>query len=261
VNVVPDFIRGVLDALRGAVYLVTHPRLWKYVLAPAIAAALLLVLVMGSVLGLLSGPIEALSGYLPVSWADNVLRLLAGVILAIASVVIFVSVASMIAGPFNEMLSEAIEERETGVASPPFRPGTFLRDLVVGIAHAARRVAIYLVVMIVLLVVGVAVPVVGSVIAMVLGAIATARFASYDAYDAVWSRHRLRYREKIAYMRGDRWRTLGLGAITSVVLIVPGLNVVGLAIGATGATLRRVSERQGSANPATPTTRASATRS
>lgn len=244
-----DLLRGVFDALRGAAYLVTHPRTWKFVIAPAIVAVILLVVAIGSVLGLLSGPIAALAAYLPGSWGDNVLRLLAGVALAMLSLVIFVSVASMVAGPFNEMLSESIEERETGVASPPFKLGPFLRDLVVGIVHAARRVAVYLVVMIVLLIVGIAVPVVGSLIAMILGAIATARFASYDAYDVVWSRHRLSYRDKISYMRNDRWRTLGLGAATSVLLIVPGLNVVGLAIGATGATLRRVADLRAAAKP------------
>jgi CysZ protein len=261
--VVGDFLRGVLDALHGAAYLVTHPRLWKFVVAPAIVAVILLVVASGSVLTLLSGPIAALASHLPGAWADTVLKLLAGVVLAIASVVIFLSVASMVAGPFNEMLSESLEERETGVASPPFRLPAFLRDLVVGVAHAARRVAVYLLVMIVLLVVGVAVPVVGSVIAMVLGWIATARFASYDAYDAVWSRQRLRYRDKVQYMRDDRWRTLGLGAATSILLIVPGLNVIGLAIGATGATLRRVSEVQRAAKHDVPASaaHASATRS
>lgn len=244
-----DLLRGVFDALRGAAYLVTHPRTWKFVIAPAIVAAVLLIVAIGSVLTLLSGPIAALAAYLPGSWADNVLQLLAGVVLAIASVVIFVSVASMIAGPFNEMLSEAIEEHETGATSPPFRLVPFLRDLVVGLAHAARRVAVYLVVMIALLVAGIAIPVVGSVIALLLGAIATARFASYDAYDAVWSRHRLRYRDKVSYMRNDRWRTLGLGATISILLIVPGLNVLGLAIGATGATLRRVADLRAASRP------------
>jgi uncharacterized protein involved in cysteine biosynthesis len=72
----------------------------------------------------------------------------------------------------------------------------------------------------------------------VIGTYATARFASWDAYDAVWSRRRLRYREKVGYLREHRWRTLGLGGIVSIVVIVPGINVIGLAIGATGATLR-----------------------
>lgn len=233
-----ELVAGVVDGLRGAAYLAARPRLWKWVLAPAVAAALILIVAIGSILSMLGGPIAAVAGLLPGSWADNVLRLLAGVVLAVLSVTIFVSVAAVIAGPFNEMLSESIEERETGVPSPRFRLLQFLADLAIGLVHAARRVAVYLVVMIGLLVVGVAVPVAGTALATVLGAIATARFASYDAYDAVWARRRLRYRDKIAYLREHRWRTLGLGAVVAVLLVVPGLNVVGLAIGATAATLR-----------------------
>jgi CysZ protein len=237
--VLGQLLGGVLDGLRGALYLATHPRLWKFVLAPFAVACVLFVIVIGSTLGVLSGPIASLAAILPGSWAaDNVLELLAGVVLTIASLALFVSVAALIAGPFNEMLSESLEEHETGVASPRFRLLPFLRDLVVGIFHAARRVAVYLVVMLALLVLGIVVPAIGTVVATLLGAIATARFASYDAYDAVWSRRRLRYRDKMAYLREHRWRTLGLGAVVGIVLVVPGLNVIGLAVGASAATLR-----------------------
>ena len=112
------------------------------------------------------------------------------------------------------------------------------------IIHAARRVFVYLVVMGVLLIVGVAVPGIGTVIAAVLGFIATARFASYDAFDAIWSRRRYRYRQKTGYLRDNRWRTLGLGAVCAVPLVVPGLNVIALAIGATAATLRVVEQER-----------------
>ena len=239
-----QLVLGMYDGLRGAAYLATRPRLWGWVIAPAILAAVLLIAVIGSVLGLLSRPIAALAAYLPGTWADSVLTVLAGVVLAIASVSIFISLAALIAAPFNEELSESIEEQETGVPGPKFRPLRFLVDLVVGMAHAARRVAVYVVVMGVLLVVGIVVPVVGTVIAMVLGAIATARFASYDAFDAVWARRRWRYRQKTAYLREHRWRALGMGAVAAVVVVipVPGLSVVGLAIGATAATLRVIDQ-------------------
>jgi CysZ protein len=236
--VLRELLGGVYDGMRGALYLVRRPRLWLYVVLPAVVATLILIATVGSLLTLLSGPIAAVSAFLPGTWADNVLTLLAGIALTIASFSILISIAALIAGPFNEMLSETIEERETGVAGPPFRVLGFVRDLVVGILHAARRVSIYLVVMLVLLAVGIVVPVIGTIIAAVVGALATARFASWDAYDAVWSRRRLRYRDKVAYLREHRWRTWGLGGIVAVVLIVPGLNVVGLAIGATAATLR-----------------------
>src|SRR5688572_27869277 len=117
---ITELIAGVGDGLRGALYLVTHPRLWKWVLAPAIIAAVILISAIGAILTMLGGPIAALAAFLPGSWADNVLQLLAGVVLTVLSVTIFISLAALIAGPFNEMLSESIEERETGVASPKF---------------------------------------------------------------------------------------------------------------------------------------------
>src|SRR6185503_1169086 len=184
------------------------------------------------------------AAFLPGTWADNVLKLIAGIVLTIASVSIFISLAALIAAPFNEELSESIEERETGVPGPRFSILRFLVDLVIGIAHATRRVTVYLLVMGTLLIVGIAVPVVGTVVATVLGAIATARFASYDAFDAIWARRRWRYRRKTAYLRENRWRTLGMGAIVGVVLVVPGLNVIGLSIGATAATLRVIDQER-----------------
>jgi CysZ protein len=242
--VVGDLVKGVYDGLRGAGYLARHPRLWVWVILPLIVAAVVLIAAVGGILGVLSPWIAGLAAYLPGSWADNVLKLLAGVVLAIVSVSIFISVAALIAAPFNEELSESIEEIETGVPGPKFRVLRFLVDLVIGIAHAARRVFIYLVVMGVLLVIGLAVPVVGTIVAAVLGAIATARFASYDAFDAIWARRRYRYKQKTAYLREHRWRTLGMGAVVGVLLIVPGLNVIGLAIGATAATLRVIDQER-----------------
>jgi uncharacterized protein involved in cysteine biosynthesis len=165
--VVTDLVAGVYDALRGALYLVTHPRLWKFVLAPAIVAAVILVVAVGSVVSILSGPIATLAAFLPGSWADNVLELLAGVVLTIVGLTLFLSIAATIAGPFNEMLSESIEERETGASSSPFRLVTFLADLVVGLVHAIRRVAVYLVIMLGLLILGIAIPVVGSALSMI----------------------------------------------------------------------------------------------
>ena len=116
----------------------------------------------------------------------------------------------------------------------------FVWDVMVGMLHALRRVSVYLMAMLGLLIIGLVVPVVGTVVAMVGGAYATARFASYDAYDAVWARRHWRYRDKTQYLRDHGARTLGLGAVVGVVLIVPGVNVIGLAIGATAATLRMV---------------------
>jgi len=240
--VIVDFGRGVVDGLRGAAYLARHPRLWVWILAPALIAAVILIVAVGWLLTALSGAIDAIGAYLPGSWGDNVLRVVAAVVLAIASLSIFVSLAAVIAAPFNEMLSEAVEESVTGTPSPPFRIGRFVVDLAIGIAHGVRRVAVYSITMLLVLVLGVAVPVAGPILATVLSAWATARFAAYDAHDAVFARRRLRYRDKIAYLRARRWRTLGLGAVVGAMLVIPGVNLIGLSIGASAATLRLIAE-------------------
>lgn len=235
---VGELARGVNDGLRGARYLGAHPRLWIWVAAPAVVTAVLLVLAIGWLLTVLSGPIAAVSALVPGDWLDNVLEVVAAIVLTIGSITVFAAIASVIAAPFNEMLSEAIEERETGVPGPRFRVFGFLWELLVGMVHAVRRAAVYLASVLALLVLGVVVPVVGTALAMAGSAYATARFASYDAYDAVWARRRWRYNEKVTYLRQHAARTLGLGAVVGVILLVPGINVIGLAIGATSATLR-----------------------
>lgn len=244
VAVIGELGRGVGDALRGAGYLLARPRLWKYVLAPALVTLAIAIGIVVAGVAAFGAPVAALVAVLPGAWAESVVRVLLGVLLAVASFSLFFGIAAMIAAPFNEMLSEAIECEVSGAPGEKFRVLRFLRDVVVGIAHAARRVVVYLLVMVGLLILGLVVPVVGTIAAAVLGAIATARFASYDAYDAVWARRRLGYRAKVAELRRVRWRSLALGACVAAGLLVPGLNLVALSVGAAGATLANVVPRR-----------------
>jgi len=231
---------GVMDGVRGASYLVRNPRLWVWVLLPAVIIGVLLFLTIGWLLAFLHGPLARVTSFIPGHWAAHVIEALAGLVLAVASLSIIISLAALIAGPFNEMLSEAIEEKVTGQPGPKFHLGHFLHDLLIGAIHAIRRIAIYLVTMGLLLLAGIVIPVAGAIVTTAGGAIATARFASYDSYDAVFSRRRMRYRDKMAYLNANLWRTMGLGAVVSAVLLVPGLNLIALSIGAAGATLRSI---------------------
>jgi CysZ protein len=210
-----------------------------------------LFLVIGAILAFVSPWIAAIVAFVPGQWAERLIEIVAWIVLAIASMSIVLSLAALIAGPFNEMLSEAIEEKVTGVPGPKFRLGHFLVDAITGAIHALRRIAIYLFLMGLLLLTGLLIPVVGTVLSAAGGAIITARFASYDAYDAVYARRRMNYRDKMTALNISLGRSMGLGALVSAVLIVPGLNLVALSIGAAGATLASVTPQ-----PATKSLRA-----
>ena len=88
---VRELVGGVIDGVRGAGYLAKHPRLWKLVVGPALAVAL-----AGA---LLFGPLLAIVGALGlVGWTS----------LAIACATVIATIAMLVAGPFDELLSEAI---------------------------------------------------------------------------------------------------------------------------------------------------------
>jgi CysZ protein len=247
---VGNLVRGVHDGLRGAAYLARNPRLWMWVILPAVLIGLVLFFMIGAILAVVSPWIAAVTSFIPGHWAERLIEIVAAIILGIASLSIVLSLAALIAGPFNEMLSEAIEERITGVPGPRFKLGHFLYDALIGAIHALRRITVYLFLMGLLLLAGVIVPVIGTALAAVGGAILTARFASYDAYDAIYARRRMRYKAKMAALNANLSRSMGLGAVVSALLLVPGLNLLALSIGAAGATLASVA-------PAQPTTKSS----
>jgi len=234
-----ELTKGLHDLGRGFDFVKRHPSLWKWIIAPSIVTLLLLV---GAVMGIasLTEPLVTwVTSHLPSfleSVAGVILTIIVVIGLSLAALLIFVSVAGMIAGPFNELLSEAVEERLTGKAAAPFSLAAFLRGAVLGLLHGLRRIVVALFGVVLLFVLGL-VPVIGQIAAFVVGLWLAGRSAAYDAFDAVLSRRELAYADKLAYLERHRSRTLGLGLAIAGMLLVPVVNVVVIGLGAVGATL------------------------
>ncbi len=235
-----QLVNGMQDVLRGLGALRAHAGLWKWVLAPAAVTLVLFVLLIAGVRHLIDPVVGWLASYLP-SWlagsiASSVLTTMVVVALSIGALFVFVAVAGMIAGPFNELLSEELEARLTGRPGAPFAFGAFVRGFLAGIAHGLRRLMVSLLGLVLVFALGL-VPVIGTIVALILGGWIAARGAAYDSYDAVLARRMLSYRAKLAYLADHRGRSLGLGAAVAGMLLVPGVNLVALGLGAAGATI------------------------
>ncbi len=234
-----ELARGARDLTRGLAFLNKHPRLWGWVIAPAVVTLIVIVGIIIALASVADSIVTKVTAWLPASIADIgewVVWIVVLAAIVVAGVLMFVSIAGLVAGPFNELLSEAVEEKVTGKPGPPFSLGAFVRGALAGIAHGLRRLAVTLLGVALLFVLGF-IPVVGTIAALVLGGYITACGAAYDCYDAVLSRRAIGYREKLEYLKLRRSRTLGLGAAVAGLLLVPGLNLVALGLGATGATL------------------------
>ena len=237
--------RGLSDVGRGFAFLNKHPRLWGWVMAPAAVTLVLLAAMVVLVMRIADSIVVRVTSWLPdaiagvggwVIWAIVLAALVVGGLL------VFVSVAGIVAGPFNELLSEAVEEKVTGKQGPPFALGAFVASALRGIAHGIKRVVVAVLGALLLFALGF-VPVIGTIAALLLGGYFTARGAAYDCYDAVLSRRDLPYDAKTAYLAARRGRTFGLGAAVAGMLIVPILNLVALGVGAAGATLAVLDEQ------------------
>lgn len=234
-----SIFRGASDFFRGVGFLASRPRLWGWVIAPAICALVVLIALACAVGALIDPAVIAVSHLLPAAIADgaaSALRIVIIVLLALGALSIYVAVVALVTAPFSECLSEAIEVMVSGTPGETFSPVRFVADGVRGAGHSARRIAVYLVKMAILFCISL-IPVVGPIAYIAGGAWITAQFAGYDCYDAVWARKRLRYREKATAMRTDRGRIVGLGAVVGLLLTLPVINLFVLPVGAAGATL------------------------
>jgi CysZ protein len=244
------FVSGVRDVVDGFRYLRAHPRLWRFIIAPAIVT---LVLAVGAIVGIayLVDPIVGwLAGELPSALSGIghvVLTIVVVVALGVGALAIFVPLAGVVAGPFNELLSERVEQQLTGAPAQGFSAIKFVRDALIGVGHALQRLFVAVTGAGALVAVN-AIPVAGTLVAGTVGALVASRAAAYDCYDAVLARRRFTYAEKLAYLEANRARTVGLGAVVTAMLLVPGLNLVALGVGAVGATL--AAHTTGSSAPA-----------
>jgi CysZ protein len=231
--------RGVGDVRRGFGVLRAHPALWKWIIAPALASAALLAALVFAILHESDVVVSWIVSHLP-TWlthvASSLLTTLIVIALGVGAWLVFVPLAGLIAGPFNEMLSEHVEAKLTGQPPAPSSFAEFLHGLGLGIVHSVRRLIGMLVGIAIVFAVGF-VPVVGTFAAVVIAAWLAATSTAYDCYDAVLARRMLGYRAKLAYLARHRQRSLGLGAAVAAMLLVPGLNLIALGVGAAGATV------------------------
>jgi len=234
-----ELAQGVRDVERGLAFLNAYPRLWGWVIAPAVVTFFLVCALIFVVTRVAVRVVASLTAQLP-SWlhgaASWVLSAIVVIALIAGAILVFVALAGVITGPFCERLSEAVEVQLLRRPAPAFSLSQFLFDTAIGLIHGLRRLVVSVFGAAFLLILSCA-PVVGTIAALVVGGWLAARGAAYDSYDAILARRALAYRHKLIYLRNHRGRTFGLGATVAGLMLVPGLNLVALGVGAVGATL------------------------
>ena len=190
------FARGLSYALRGGRFVYfQHPKLARYWVLPILITGVALASVFygaGTLYDDLGGAVWSL---LPESWneATGVLgwlttalrwlfELVAGLLITLLGLVLVLVLSSVIAAPFNDALSEAVEHILTGGAPPPFSLRRMLADIVRTIRLEVGKVLLYAVIVGPMFLASFFLPGIGQVISIV-GFALTAVYLGIDYVD------------------------------------------------------------------------------
>jgi CysZ protein len=240
------FWRGLVYPFRGArlVYL-ERPGLVRYWGVPVIITLFAAAGIVWGAFSVRESLVQAVWAT-PVGegiWADAlralhvVVEWLATVLLVLVGLVGLSLVTSLIAAPFNDALSEAVEEHVTGRPGLPFSLAILFRDAVRTVLLELVKFALYAVVMGPLFVLSFVVPILGQAVYVVFGFVFTAVYFSIDYIDWPASRRDRGLRARAAVVRRNFWPMFGFGAGVWFFLIVPIVNLLFMPAAVAGGTL------------------------
>jgi CysZ protein len=255
-----DFFSGLAYPWRGYRILRRHPelsRIWRWpmlLMGLALTTGLWLAFryhddLTGSLLGFVAGLLpQWLEGSLgldakahgAVAWTWSALHWVADLIVLLFTIVLSFMVcgaaSSVIAAPFNDALSEAVEKRETGAPAPPFSLARITHDLVRTVRLETLKLFLYVAIMVPMWVVSLLVPGVGPVIYTAFGVFFTAAYFAIDYVDWPASRHGLGIGERIDLFRRRPLLMLGFGLSLWGLLFVPFVNLALMPLAVAGGT-------------------------
>lgn len=151
--------------------------------------------------------------------------------------VLFFALQGILSAPFNDLISERVEQRAYGKAPPPTTAGRLARGVAASLVCEARKQGLYVLGMGLLLLIKLLIPVAGPVIFLVGGFLLSASFFCYDFMDFSMARRELSWAHKRAVLRENRALTLGFGAILAGAMAVPLVSSVSMPMAAVGGTL------------------------
>jgi len=226
-----------------------HPKLARYWLFPVLITGLALVAVFYGAGSYNEDVGAALWSLFPESWNDATgwiggllsalrwtIELIAAVLLTLLGLVLVLLLSSVVAAPFNDALSEAVEHMLTGEPAPPFSFSRMLADVVRTIRLELGKALLYIVVVGPMFLASFFIPGVGQAISLV-GFALTAVYLGIDYVDWPAARRNWSVGDRVRFTRGHLPAVAGFGTGVWVLLFIPLLNLFFMPAAVAGGTM------------------------
>jgi len=233
-----NFSKGFLYPFRAVKFIKKHPPLLKYIIIPFIINVILL---SAAVYWGLSFFDSIVVHYIPQgeAWYWLILKYFLWTLAVLVTMVLvffcFAISGSLIASPFNDLLSEKTEELLTGILNEePFIMKVFLKDAIQTIMDESKKIIIFIVLMIMLLFLNLLPG--GTLLYSILSVLLTVSFLSIEYTGYVFYRKHLTFKDQRRFIFSQNFLTLGFGFGVMAVLTIPFFQFFCIPLGVVGAT-------------------------
>ncbi|QQR91830.1 MAG: EI24 domain-containing protein [Myxococcales bacterium] len=175
------------------------------------------------------------------SWWKNIvhtlLRWVIGIALAVGGVVLVYFTSTIVAAPFNDVLSERIEKEASGANIEPLSWMELGHDILRTVSMELVRFLVYLLIMVPLFVLSLLVPGVGQVAYAAVGFLFTAFYFALDYMDWPMARAKMTMSERFSLIFRYPGTALGFGTGVWLLLFIPIVNLFFMPAAVAGGTL------------------------
>ena len=223
-----DFLFGFTYPFRTLKFFFSHSVLIKYSIAPM----LINLLIYGSVFILSYGwftssieswlGIESTEAGFWLKFLHTALLIIGFILLLFFCYLLFTILGNIITAPFNEEISQRVEEIVTGTKEG-HKMG-FWEDAYISIKGEIQKLLFYLMILLLIFSLNL-IPVAGSVVSGILGIIFSSFYNALDFLDYPMTRKRMRFRDKLKVTRKGKLVTYGFGFTAFLLLFLPVINV------------------------------------
>lgn len=153
----------------------------------------------------------------------HVILLILGVILILfICYLAFTIFGGIITAPFNEKISQIVEERVCGYKAPEL---TFWKDIYVSITGELKKLLFYFTGLFIFFIINL-IPFAGNVISVTLGTIFSFFYNALDFLDYPLTRRLASFRTKLKATQAGGMVTYGFGAMAFLLMFLPIVNVL-----------------------------------
>lgn len=228
-SIIKDFASGIGYFFKGFALLISRPRLWPWAIIPTILNLIILIVMFVAFIHYYGDLYAWLSSFLghidienPATWymhlldgllwvVDLVFQILIVLLTLVLLLIISYVLSLIIAGPFNDALSEQVEIMVTGSGDIPFSLKKFIKDLWRIIKMESIKALILLLIPIVLFVLNF-IPAVGGFLYVLLTFLFGAWDLGFAFAELPLGRKLVPLKERFAFGMKHKWALMGLGS-------------------------------------------------